>query len=110
MGSQSAMNTRTSSAKRITYYAVNEDARWTIRSPAAAATDGCKDAARSSQMLLPQQLAVWRRDAFWVERTEVPEQFTTTYRTPRCIRVFMQVPKLRHEQRPEVPELMKTLL
>ena len=62
-----------------THHAVIEDARsrnkeagrntaeasWTIRTPAAAATDGCKDAATSSQMLLPQQLAVWCRDAFW---------------------------------------------
>ena len=43
------------------------------------------------------------------ERTEVPEQSITTYRTRRCIRVIMQVPKLRHEQRPEVPELKETL-
>ena len=71
--------------------------------------DGCKDAATSSQLPLPQQLAVWRRDAFW--QREPKSQNNPSLRTgpEESIRVMMQVPKLRHEQRPEVPELTQTL-
>ena len=75
----------------------------------AAATDGCWDAATSSPTriaaaatasgLAPRRLLT--------ERTEVPEQSITTYRTRRCIRVIMQVPKLRHEQRPKSQNLCK---
>ena len=53
------------------------EASWTILSPAAAATDGCKDAsiaaAATARGLAPRRLLV--------ERTEVSEQPITTYRT-----------------------------
>ena len=38
-----------------------------------------------------------------------PERSITTHRTRRSTRVMMQIPKLRHEQRSEVPELLQTL-
>ena len=65
--------------------------RRSVFSNAAAATAGG---------LAPQR--------FLAERTEVPERPITTYGTRRCIRVLMKVPKLPHEQRSEVPELMPT--
>ena len=45
---------------------------------------------------------------FLVERTEVPEQSITTYRTRERTRVMVLAPKLRHEQRSEVPEHKQT--
>ena len=56
---------------------------------------------------LPQQLAVWRRDAFW--KREPKSQNNPSRRTgpEGSIRVMMQVPKLRHEQRPKSQNLCK---
>ena len=54
MGSQSAMNTRTSPAKPIEYCRSRN-----------RRLQGRRDVFSDTEMPLPQQLAVWRRDASW---------------------------------------------
>ena len=88
------MNKRTSPAKPIEY-CQSRNSR----------LQGRRDVFTDSEMPLPQQLAVWRRDAFWQDdRSLNPSRCTEP---EGSIRVMMPVPKLRHEQRPKSQNLCK---